>query len=141
MPAELKTKATKASVRDFIAAVLPEQRRKDARAVMKVFKRATGESPKLWGPSIVGYGSVLLKYPSGRELDWMLTGFSPRKPALVLYGLQSAAGAAALLKRLGKHKTGKGCVYVADLDAIDLDVLEELIRTAAAATRKKHAGK
>ena len=77
---------------------------------MKVFKRATGESPKLWGPSIVGYGSVRLKYPSGRELDWMLTGFSPRKPALVLYGLQSAPGAAARLTRPGRHTPGKGAV-------------------------------
>jgi hypothetical protein len=104
-----------------------EERRKDSFKVLDMFKRITGEEPKMWGPSIVGFGSRVLKYDSGRELDWMLTGFSPRKGNLTLYIIDGFAKHDDLMARLGKHKTGKSCLYVKKLSDIDQSVLEELI--------------
>ena len=128
---ENKTKATKASVADFIAAVPDEAKRKDAKTLVKMMQGATGEKPKMWGPSIVGYGSYDYRYDSGRSGTMCKGGFSPRKAALTLY-LASSYGdrqgeADALFARLGKHSTGKACLYVKRLDQVDASVLEQLV--------------
>jgi len=123
--AELKTKETDASVDAFLGGIADEQQRADSRYIIKTMQRLTGEKPKMWGPSIIGFGSTTLKYASGRELDWMKIGFSPRKGNLTLYGL--APENERYLERLGKHKTGKGCLYIKQLSDIDLKVLENMI--------------
>ena len=128
--AELKTKATQLSVADYIAALPEAVRRDDATALDALYRRVTGMEPKLWGPSIVGYGSYDYKYESGREGTMCRAGFSPRKGAQVLYvmsGLDESAEATALLARLGKHTTGKGCLYIKKLADVDLAVLERLV--------------
>ena len=127
--AELKTKATDLSVADYIAAQA-EPRRAEAAAIDALFRRVTGLEPKMWGPSIVGYGSYDYKYDSGREGTSCRAGFSPRKAALTFYGFGGAddsAQGAALLERLGKHSRGKGCLYIKKLTDVDLAVLEALI--------------
>src|SRR5688572_2463292 len=101
--AELKTKATTASVDDFLAAIADGERRKDCLAVVKIMKKATGAKPKMWGPSIVGFGDYRYKYESGRELDWFLTGFSPRKKDLTLYIMPGFSRYDDLMKALGRH--------------------------------------
>lgn len=126
---ELKTKATRASVTGFIDAIRDEGRRRDCRALVKMMKKATKAQPKMWGPSIVGFGDYHYKYDSGREGDWFRAGFSPRKGALTLY-LMSGLGwpdQADLMSKLGKHKTGKGCLYIKQLSDVDVKVLERLI--------------
>jgi len=126
--AELKTKKTGESVEDFLSAIEDEQKRADAFAVMELMSKLSGEKPKMWGPAIVGFGLRRLKYDSGRELDWMQIGFSPRKAALTLY--LSTGGFDkydALMKKLGKHTIGKGCLYIKRLSDIDMKVLKELI--------------
>jgi len=125
--AEPKTQKTKASVAAFIAAVEDETRRKDAKAIDKMMREITGEKPAMWGPSIVGYGSYRYKYESGREGDWPRAGFSPRKANLVVY-LAPESKDAALLKNLGKHKTGVSCLYINKLADVDENVLRELIK-------------
>jgi hypothetical protein len=125
--AELKTKKTQASVAAFLNGIENEQKRKDAKAIAKMMREATGTRPKMWGTSIVGFGDHRYKYASGREGDWFLTGFSPRKQNLTLYVMYGLKGHAKLLKRLGKHKTGKGCLYINKLADVDTDVLRELI--------------
>lgn len=125
--AELKTKETKASVEGFLNSITDEQKRTDSYALVNLMERLSGEKPKMWGPSIVGFGSTLLKYESGRELDWMLIGFSPRKANLTLYLTDGIARHPELLEKLGKHKTGVGCLYIKTLSDIDLTVLEKLI--------------
>ena len=137
--AEAKTKPTKASVTQFMAKVSPAQRRLDALAVLKIMKRATGEKPVLWGPSIVGFGRSLIKYAGGRTVEWPMVGFSPRKTSLVFYGLRASPRHAALVARLGKSKTGGGCLYINTLADVDLSVLEELILTATEKIRSKRA--
>jgi hypothetical protein len=135
--AELKTKARRASVSAYLAALPDARVRKDAKVIGALMRRLTGQPGTLWGPSIIGFGDVHLRYPSGRELDWFLVGFSPRRPALVLYlGLGDGLSAAAL-KRLGPHKLGKGCLYLKTLDGVDLAVLEGLVRTAIEKTRAR----
>jgi hypothetical protein len=136
---ENKTKATTASVAAFIDA-LPEDKRADAKALIKLMREVTGEKPKMWGPSIIGFGTYHYKYESGREGDNMLVGFSPRKPATVLYGLLGNADSDALLATLGKHTTGKGCLYVKRLADVDLKVLAALIDSGFAAARARHVG-
>ena len=129
---EIKTKATEVTVADFIAAI-PETRRRDEAAVVDaIHRRVTGADPKMWGPSIIGYGSYDYVYDSGHSGTMCRAGFSPRKAAMTLY-LMSHYGnrqpeADALLAKLGKHKTGKACLYVNKLADIDLDVLEQLVR-------------
>jgi hypothetical protein len=130
--AELKTKLNAASVEDFLNKIADENRRKDCFAVMKLMKSATKAEPKMWGAAIVGFGEVHLKYESGRELDWFQFGFSPRKQNLTLYGVMNASKSADFLKKLGKHKTGKGCLYIDSLDEINTDVLKKMIEVAAA---------
>ena len=125
--AELKTKATNASVDDFLAAIDDEQRRKDCLAVVKIMKKATGAKPKMWGPSIVGFGDYTYKYPNWRELDWFFTGFSPRKKDLTLYIMPGFDRYDDLLKALGKHSTGKSCLYIKRLADVDMKVLQTLV--------------
>jgi hypothetical protein len=122
---ELKTKETAASVDAFLDSVADEQQRIDSRSIVKMMQRVTGDKPKMWGPAIIGFGSTVLKYPSGRELDWMKIGFSPRKGNIVLYGMAAHANGA---KDLGKFKTGKGCLYIKRLADVDQKVLEKLIQ-------------
>jgi hypothetical protein len=125
--ADNKTRPTKLSVAAYIDALTDETRRADARALVKLMQRATGEKPKMWGPSIVGFGSHHYKYESGREGDVPLAGFSPRKAATVLYGVIGLGDAEAFLARLGTHTTGKGCLYIKKLADVDHDVLEALV--------------
>ena len=119
---EPKTKKTKASVAAFIDAVEGDTRRTDAKAVDKMFRQITGEKPAMWGPSIIGYGTW--ETASGA---WPRSGFSPRKASLVLYVLSDYAGRDALLKKLGKHKTGNSCLYINKLADVDERVLREII--------------
>ena len=125
--AELKTKPTDQSVDDFLQTVPDERKRLDSYTILEMMKRATGEQPRMWGSSIVGFGARHYKYESGREGDWFVTGFSPRKQNLTLYLTYALDRYEALLKKLGKHKIGKGCLYVNKLDDVDMSVLEELI--------------
>lgn len=138
--AENKTKTTKSSVAEFLNAIEDESRRADAKALVKLMQKATGEKPKMWGPSIVGFGSYHYKYETGREGDMPLIGFSPRKAATVLYGLRGAGDAEAMLAKLGKHTTGKGCVYVKKLADVDGKVLESLATKSVAAARARKPG-
>jgi hypothetical protein len=124
--AELKTKRTKASVDAFLAKIADEGRRKDCKTLVRILKKATGAKPEMWGPSIVGFGSYHYKYESGREGDWFLSGFSPRKQDLTLYLMGGFEGRGDLLAKLGKHKTGRACLYVKRLSDVDLAVLQEL---------------
>jgi hypothetical protein len=131
--AELKTKKTQASVAAFLNAIDDDQKRKDSKAVAKIMKEITGKSPKMWGTSIVGYGSYHYKYASGQKGDWPLTGFSPRKQALTLYIMSGFKEYKPLLKKLGKHKTGKACLYIKKLEDVDEKVLRELIKRSVKA--------
>lgn len=128
--AENKTKPTAADVSSFIDSVENDRRREDARTVDAIMRKATGEEPKMWGPSIIGYGDARYAYASGRTGDWFTIGFSPRKANLVFY-FRSLDVVAAQLAKLGKYKTGKGCLYVNKLGDIDLDVLREMIAVSA----------
>jgi hypothetical protein len=125
--AELKTKLTGESVDGFLERLPDGARRADCRKLVKLMRKATRSKPAMWGPSIVGFGRQTLHYPSGRDLDWFLAGFSPRKQDLVLYLLGGYEGQGALLKKLGKHKIGKSCLYVKRLEDVDLTVLGRLI--------------
>lgn len=125
--AEVKTKQTAASVEDFIHSVKDEQKRKDSFVVLEMMKKASGEEPKMWGASLIGFGNKRYKSPaSGREVDWFLLGFSPRKANLSLYFMNIQMHAAAL-KKLGKHKTGAGCLYINTLEDVDLKVLKAMM--------------
>jgi hypothetical protein len=129
--AEIKTKETDASVDDFLNNVADDQQREDARKIAEMMERSTGDKPKMWGPAIIGFGNRVYTSPTtGREVDWMKIGFSPRKGNLSLYVLNGAPKQAALLEKLGKHKTGKGCLYVKKLADVDEKVLEKVIAAA-----------
>ena len=132
---ELKTQRNGADVGEFLDAVLDPRRREDARSVCALMSEVTGEAPAMWGDSIVGFGTRRLRYESGRELDWLVVGFSPRKGATTLYLLDGFDGYEDLLGRLGKHKTGKSCLYLSSLSAVDQDVLRELVRRSFASGR------
>ena len=136
--AEIKTMPSATSVEDFLAAVQPPQRGDDARAVAALMQRVTGETPRMWGPSIIGYGHYHYRYDSGHEGDMCRLGFSPRKAQLVLYLLTGFDSEAELLARLGKHSTGKSCLYVKELADVDIDVLEELMRRSLAYVNAKY---
>lgn len=135
--ADNKTVPTKLSVAAFIEALTDPTRRADAKTLVKLMQSAAGEKPKMWGPSIVGFGSYHYRYDSGREGDMPLIGFSPRKAANVLYGLSGSGDSKALLAKLGKHTTGKGCVYIKKLADVDQQVLEAMIFKAVAAMRAR----
>ena len=132
--AEIKTKETDASVDDFLNGLADEQQRADARKIIGMMTNVTGDGPKMWGAAIIGFGNRVYSPATGREVDWMKIGFSPRKGNLSLYVLSGAPKQAELLEKLGKHKTGKGCLYVKKLADIDERVLEKVI---AAACKKK----
>lgn len=134
--AELKTKATDESVTAFLNRVSDKGRRDDCFAVLDIMKDATGEEPKMWGPSIVGFGRYNYKYESGREGEWMITGFSPRKGDLTLYIMPGFDAFPDLMKKLGKFKTGKSCLYLKKLEDIDRGVLRQLVKQSV----KKMAG-
>ena len=126
--AEIKTKVNNASVGGFLNSVSDEQQRADAFTILEMMKRITGEEPRMWGTSIVGFGEHTYKSPAtGREVDWMKIGFSPRKANLTLYVLNQTAKQAKILEKLGKHKTGKGCVYIKRLSDVDNGVLKQVI--------------
>ena len=137
--AENKTKPTALSVPAFLDACHDEERRADAKSLARLMQKITGDEPTMWGPSIVGFGSYHYVYESGREGDAPIVGFSPRKAANVLYGATGFRGAEALLAKLGKHTTGKGCVYIRKLADVDVKVLEMLIGKAFAAAKVAHA--
>ena len=139
--AELKTKATNESVADFLNKVSDADRRDDCFAVLEIMKEVTGEGPKMWGPSIVGFGRYRYKYESGREGEWMITGFSPRKGDLTLYIMGGFDAFPDLMKRLGKFKTGKSCLYIKKLEDVDLDVLRQLVKQSVKKMAKMRIGK
>jgi len=125
--AELKTKTTNKSVTTFIKSVEDFKKRKDCIAVMAMMKEVTGKRPKMWGTSIVGYGKYHYKYKSGREGDWFITGFSPRKQNLTIYIMPGFSKYEKIMKNLGKYKLGVSCLYIKSLEDIDQDLLRELI--------------
>ena len=137
--AELKTKPTDASVDAYLTAIPDEQRQEECQVIAEMMQRATKAKPQMWG-SMIGFGSYHYKYPSGREGDWFLTGFAPRKQALTLYIMAGFAQYDALLERLGRYRTGKSCLYIKRLDAVDLEVLEELIMLSVNQLAREHAG-
>jgi len=132
--AEVKTKPTKVSVAAYLAGLPDENRRADAKTIIKMMQDATGEKPKMWGPSMIGFGIHHYVYESGREGDWPLACFAPRKAATVLYGL-TGSECAPLLAKLGKHIRSGSCVHIKKLADVDLAVLEELIGKSVAANR------
>ena len=137
--AENKTKLTEASVRRYIAGIKDHERRKDCEQLASLMTVATREQPRMWGTAIVGFGSYHYKYESGREGDSCLVGFSSRKGEISIYGLNAAVDAKELLARLGKHRAGKGCVYIKTLADVDLKVLARLVASAAAEKQRQHA--
>lgn len=129
---EIKTKPTSLSVEDFINQIPDEQKRKDSFAIIELMKAATGDDPVIWGSSIIGFGNIRYKSPkTGREVDWLKIGFSPRKANLTLYISVAIQEHADALKKLGKHKTGGGCLYINKLSDVDLKVLKGMIKVAA----------
>lgn len=129
--AELKTKPTDQSVEKFLNGVTNEKKRQDSKAILELMREVTGEEARMWGDSIIGFGSYHYTYKSGREGDWFLTGFSPRKQNLTLYIMAGFDEYDELLDKLGKYKTGKSCLYINKLDDVDTDVLRELVKRSA----------
>jgi len=125
--AELKTKLNDASVEKFLNSVPDEMKRNDCFTILRLMKKITKSEPKMWGSSIVGFGTYHYKYESGREGDWFLTGFSPRKQNLTLYIMSGFNKYDELMKKLGKYKTGKSCLYINSLEDVDKKVLKDLI--------------
>jgi hypothetical protein len=136
--AELKTKVNAAGVEGFLKRVANDQRREDAFAIVKMLRAVTRKTPKMWGPSIVGFDQYHYTYASGREGDICLLGFSPRSQAFVLYGLLGSPASAALLKKLGRYTTGKGCLYIKKLDDVDTAVLRQLVTKSYRHAKAKH---
>jgi hypothetical protein len=128
--AELKTKQTGASVDDFLSGV-EESRRQDCYAVLEMMQKATKAQPKMWGTSIVGFGDYVYRYDRGREMQWFVMGFSPRKSDLTLYVLNEASAQPELMQKLGKYKTGKSCLYIKKLEDVDAKVLNKIIKLSA----------
>ncbi len=135
--AEQKTKPTERSVGEFLDDVADANMREDCFNLVKIMKKITGYAPVMWGPSIVGFGSYHYRYESGREGDCCLIGFSPGKQNLSLYVMAGFSGQEELLKKIGKHKAGKGCLYIKALKDVDITVLESLIRTSLDFMKKK----
>ena len=136
--ADNKTKPTELSVAAFIDAITDPTKRADAKALVKLMQDAAGEKPKMWGSSIIGFGSYHYRYESGREGDMPLIGFSPRKTATVLYNMIGSSDSKALLAKLGKHTTGKGCLYIKKLADVDQQVLEAMVVKSLAALRARN---
>jgi hypothetical protein len=135
--AKNKTTPTSLSVAAFIGTINDPTRRADAKALVKVMQNAAGEKPQMWGPSIIGFGSYRYRYESGREGDMPLIGFSPRKAATVLYNITGSGDCQALLPKLGKHTTGKGCLYIRKLADVDQQVLKAMVVKSVAAMRTR----
>ena len=136
--AENKTKPTKVRVSDFLGSIEDPKRRADARKVAAMMRRVTGKRATMWGSSIVGFGKYHYKYDSGREGDFMLTGFSPRKQNLAVYIVPGFKPFSALMKKLGNHKTGKSCLYINRLENVDEKVLEKLIAESVKLMKKRY---
>lgn len=136
--AELKTRPTKASVEKFLNQVSDETRREDCFRIVKMMEEITGEKPQMWGPSIVGFGSYHYRYPSGQEADWPITAFSPRKQDLTLYVRPGFDEQTELMTQLGKHRTGKSCLYIKKLSDVHMPTLKKIIRDSVKRTRKAH---
>lgn len=134
--AELKTKRNKGDVQTYLNSVENEVKRQDSFTIMELMKEVTGEEPEMWGDSIVGYGTYHYKYASGREGDWFLTGFAPRKQNLTLYIMAGFDQYDKLLGDLGKYKTGKSCLYINKLEDVDQDMLRELVRQSVEHMKK-----
>jgi hypothetical protein len=134
--AELKTQRTKASVAAFLNAIEDDERRKDCESLARLLRKATGKKPAMWGPSIVGFGHMKLRYATGRELEWFEAGFSPRKQNLTVYLTSGFQGREALLRKLGKHKTSVSCLYFKRLADLDAAVLRQLVDRSVAEIRK-----
>jgi hypothetical protein len=133
---DLKTRPTGQNVERFLHGIADEEQRRDCLTVLGLMREITGAEPKMWGGSIVGFGSYQYQYESGRAGDWFIAGFSPRKQNLTLYLMSGFEAYSDLLKKLGKHKTGKSCLYIKRLEDIDLAVLKELIKQSV-----QHAAK
>lgn len=130
--AQIKTKETSANVEDFINSVKDESKRKDSLTILKLMQKATKQKPKMWGSSIIGFGKKIYKSPAtDREVEWFKIGFSPRKANLVLYLVLNIKQYDSELKKLGKHKTGVGCLYINKLGDVDIKILEKMITAAA----------
>lgn len=135
--AEIKTKETKSSVEDFVNAITDEQKRKDSLTILKLMKKASKQKPKMWGSSIIGFGNKIYKSPAtSREVEWFEIGFSPRKANLTLYLIPGIKKFTADLKKLGKHKTGVGCLYINKLEDIDMKILEKMINTSVKESKR-----
>ncbi len=129
--AEIKTKPTAASVEDFLNAIQDEQKRKDSFVLLEMMKKASGEEPKMWGASMIGFGNLRYQSPAtGREVDWFVIGFSPRKANFSLHLIVDMQKHRDALEKLGKHKTGKGCLYINKLEDIDIKVLKEMVKAS-----------
>jgi len=135
---ELKTKQTDESVIKFLNSVEGEKKRKDSFAVLEIIKEVTRLEPKMWGASIIGFGNYHYKYDSGHEGDMCIVGFSPRKQNITLYLMLGLGNFQELLKNLGKHKTGKGCLYINKLEDVNTDILKQLIKVSVDAIKKKY---
>ncbi len=136
--AEVKTKPTGLSVRSYLDAIGDETRRKDCKAISALMKRVTGCAPKMWGPSIVGFGSYHYEYASGHSGDMLLAGFSSRGREIAIYLMGGSENAQKLFEALGRHRRGKSCLYIRRLDDVDLPVLERLVALSCAETRRRY---
>jgi len=136
--AELKTKPTDNSVEAFLQTVEDEKKREDCFVILDLMKRITQAAPKMWGSSIVGFGNYHYKYESGREGDWFLTGFSPRKQSLTIYIMAGFDRYDELMAKLGKYKTGKSCLYIRKIEDVDMNVLRELIQQSVEHLSRKY---
>ena len=137
--AELKTKCNSGNVEAFLSGVTDEKKRQDSFAILELMKKVTGKEPEMWGESIVGFGKYHYKYASGREGDWFLTGFSPRAQNLTLYIMAGFDQYETLLSKLGKHSTGKSCLYIKKIEDIDINVLEELVKRSVEHMERSNA--
>jgi len=138
--AELKTKRNKGNVEAFLSSVADEKKKQDSFTILELMKQVTGKEPEMWGDSIVGFGSYHYKYASGREGDWFVTGFSPRKQNLTLYIMAGFDEYDQLLSKLGKHSIGKSCLYIKKVEDVDMDVLKELVKKSVEHMEKSNAG-
>jgi len=137
--AELKTKRNKGDVEAFLNSVDDEKKRQDSFTILELMKKVTGKEPEMWGDSIIGFGNYHYKYASGREGDWFLTGFSPRVQNLTLYIMAGFDDYDQLLGKLGKHSTGKSCLYIKKIEDIDIDVLKELVKQSVEHIEKSNS--
>jgi hypothetical protein len=135
---ENKTKPNRISVAQFLASIESDERRSDCKALLAIMERVTGHGAAMWGPSIVGFDTYHYKHEGGREGDWAVTGFSPRKSDTSIYLMEHGSNQAELLSRLGRHKMGKSCLSIRRLAEVDLAVLEEVILESVAEVRRRH---